>query len=36
MRSLLFVPGNVQRMLDKALTCSPDAYVPDLEDSVPE
>ncbi|MEW8267218.1 MAG: CoA ester lyase [Candidatus Thiodiazotropha sp.] len=36
MHSLLFVPGNVQRMLDKALTCSPDAYVPDLEDSVPE
>lgn len=36
MRSLLFVPGNVQRMLNKALMCNPDAYVPDLEDSVPD
>lgn len=34
MRSLLFIPGNVERMLDKALEFLPDAYVPDLEDSV--
>jgi citrate lyase subunit beta/citryl-CoA lyase len=36
MRSLLFVPGNVEKMLGKALKFSPDAYVPDLEDSVPD
>ena len=35
-RSLLFVPGNQDRMLEKALGLAPDAYVPDLEDSVPE
>ncbi len=34
-RSLLFVPGNQSRMLDRALGLSPDALVPDLEDSVP-
>ncbi len=35
LRSLLFVPGNQPRMLEKALGLAPDAYVPDLEDSVP-
>jgi len=35
-RSLLFVPGNQPRMLDKALGLYPDAVVPDLEDSVPD
>ena len=35
LRTLLFVPGNQQRMLRKALDLVPDAYVPDLEDSVP-
>ncbi len=35
LRSLLFVPGNQSRMLEKALGCAPDAFVPDLEDSVP-
>ena len=35
LRSLLFVPGNQTRMLEKALGLTPDAYVPDLEDSVP-
>lgn len=34
-RSLLFVPGNRTRMLEKALGLRPDAYVPDMEDSVP-
>lgn len=34
LRSLLFVPGNQARMLEKALECMPDAFVPDLEDSV--
>ena len=33
--SLLFVPGNQSRMLEKALGCTPDAFVPDMEDSVP-
>ena len=36
LRSLLFVPGNQVRMLRKALDLAPDAYVPDLEDSVPD
>ena len=36
LRSLLFVPGNRPNMLDKALGLSPDAYVPDMEDSVPD
>jgi len=36
LRSLLFVPGNKARMLEKALACSADAIVPDIEDSVPE
>ncbi len=35
LRSLLFVPGNAPRMLDKALALKPDAFIPDLEDSVP-
>jgi citrate lyase subunit beta/citryl-CoA lyase len=35
-RSLLFIPGNMPAMLDKALGFSPDAFVPDLEDSVPD
>ena len=35
LRSLLFVPGNNPRMLEKALGQVPDAIVPDLEDSVP-
>lgn len=35
LRSLLFVPGNRPNMLDKALGFSPDAFVPDMEDSIP-
>ena len=35
LRSLLFVPGNQARMLEKAMGSRPDALVPDLEDSVP-
>ena len=35
-RNPMFVPGNRPDMLEKALGLSPDAYVPDLEDSVPE
>ena len=35
LRSLLFVPGNRANMLEKALGLAPDAYVPDMEDSVP-
>jgi citrate lyase subunit beta/citryl-CoA lyase len=35
LRSLLFVPGNKANMLEKALGLSPDAFVPDMEDSVP-
>jgi citrate lyase subunit beta / citryl-CoA lyase len=35
LRSLLFVPGNKPSMLDKALGLRPDAFVPDMEDSVP-
>lgn len=35
MRSLLFVPGNRDDMLEKALTLRPDLYIPDMEDSVP-
>jgi citrate lyase subunit beta/citryl-CoA lyase len=36
-RSLLFIPGNSTKMLDKMFTVrvKPDAFVPDLEDSVP-
>jgi citrate lyase subunit beta/citryl-CoA lyase len=35
-RSLLFVPGNKANMLEKALGVKPDAFVPDMEDSVPD
>ena len=35
LRSPLFVPGNRANMLEKALGFAPDAYVPDMEDSVP-
>lgn len=34
LRSLLFVPGNQPNMLAKAASFSPDAFVPDMEDSV--
>jgi citrate lyase subunit beta/citryl-CoA lyase len=36
LRSLLFVPGNRADMLTKAAPLRPDAFVPDMEDSVPE
>ena len=35
LRSPLFVPGNRPSMLQKALGLAPDAFVPDMEDSVP-
>lgn len=35
LRSLLFVPGNRESMLQKAAGARPDIFVPDLEDSVP-
>jgi citrate lyase subunit beta/citryl-CoA lyase len=35
LRSLLFVPGNKDNMLTKGLALKPDAFVPDMEDSVP-
>ena len=35
LRSLLFVPGNAPRMLERALGLAPDAFIPDMEDSVP-
>ncbi len=35
LRSLLFVPGNRPDMLEKALDLKPDAFIPDMEDSVP-
>lgn len=35
-RSLLFIPGNRPKMLEKALGTKPDVYVPDMEDSVPD
>ena len=35
LRSLLFVPGNRANMLQKAMGSAPDAFIPDLEDSVP-
>lgn len=34
-RSLLFIPGNQPKMLSKAMAFRPDAYIPDMEDSVP-
>ena len=36
LRSLLFVPGNQPGMLEKAMGLKPDAFIPDLEDSVPD
>lgn len=33
-RSLLFIPGNQPKMLVKGLESRPDAYIPDMEDSV--
>ncbi|MFL2547223.1 MAG: HpcH/HpaI aldolase/citrate lyase family protein [Candidatus Rariloculaceae bacterium] len=36
MRSLLFIPGNKQNMLEKAAGFRPDVFVPDMEDSVPD
>ena len=35
-KSLLFIPGNKENMLEKALSFKPSAYIPDLEDSVTE
>jgi len=35
LRSLLFIPGNRPDMLAKANKYSPDAFIPDMEDSVP-
>ncbi len=36
LRSLLFVPGNKAGMLEKAMGFQPDAFIPDMEDSVPD
>lgn len=36
LRSLLFVPGNKASMLEKAMGFQPDAFIPDMEDSVPD
>ena len=36
LRSLLFVPGNKENMLAKAMAFRPDVFVPDMEDSVPD
>ncbi len=36
LRSLLFVPGNKDNMLEKASGFRPDVFVPDMEDSVPD
>jgi citrate lyase subunit beta/citryl-CoA lyase len=36
MRSLLFIPGNKDNMLAKAVGLQPDVLVPDMEDSVPD
>ena len=35
LRSLLFIPGNRSNMLERGLGLSPDAYIPDMEDSEP-
>lgn len=35
LRSLLFVLGNRANMLQKAMGSAPDAFIPELEDSVP-
>ena len=34
-KSLLFIPGNKENMLNKAINLRPDAFIPDMEDSVP-
>jgi citrate lyase subunit beta/citryl-CoA lyase len=34
LRSLLFIPGNQPNMLAKAPSVNPDAFIPDMEDSV--
>jgi citrate lyase subunit beta/citryl-CoA lyase len=34
-KSLLFIPGNKENMLNKAISLKPDAFIPDMEDSVP-
>ncbi|MCH2307899.1 MAG: CoA ester lyase [SAR202 cluster bacterium] len=34
LRSPMFIPGNRSEMLKKALSLNPDAFIPDLEDSV--
>jgi len=36
MRSLLFIPGNKPSMLEKAQKFTPDAFIPDMEDSIPD
>lgn len=36
LRSLLFVPGNKENMLEKASGFRPDVFIPDMEDSVPD
>jgi citrate lyase subunit beta/citryl-CoA lyase len=36
LRSLLFVPGNKENMLEKAAGLRPDVFIPDMEDSVPD
>ncbi|OVE79624.1 hypothetical protein BVY02_02675 [bacterium J17] len=36
LRSLLFVPANQSKMLSKISTLTADAFIPDLEDSVPD
>lgn len=35
MRSLLFVPGHIDKYMKSALHCGADVIIPDLEDSVP-
>ena len=35
LKSLLFIPGNRQDMLNKATGLKPTAYIPDMEDSIP-
>ena len=33
MRSWMFVPGNIPKMIDKALACAADAIMLDLEEA---
>ena len=35
MRSFLYIPGNRRKMLDKTAALAADAFILDLEDSVP-